>query len=330
MKAALPKFRTPGESSTGRVLDLVSKYGVLFALLASIAIFSLLKPDVFFTLANMRAILSQVAPLGVLAFGLTVVLAMGDFDLSIAGMVGLGSAVVISLIATDGVPYQVAILAGLGVGVVGGMINGMLVAYAGASSFVITLAFSQVFQGAEFQITGQKTIIEGIPKAYSEIANGSGPFGIANQFYIMLGVMVVLYLLLEQSKVGRQMYAVGGNREAAHLAGVQVRRLRCAGFVIVALCAVTAAVLISAQQSSYSPNMGQSYLLPSFAAAFLGAAVLKPGRFTVLGTLVGALLLEVIATGLIQLSLSSASILLIQGAILAIAVLLSRLGRNVR
>ena len=111
---------------------------------------------------------------------------------------------------------------------------------------------------------------------------------------------------------------------------MRVRELRLSGFVIVAVCAVVAAILISAQQSSYSPNMGQSYLLPSFAAAFLGAAVLKPGRFTILGTLVGALLLEVIATGLIQLSLSSAALLLIQGAILAIAVLLSRLGRNVR
>ena len=330
LKPALPKLSGRREGGSGRLLELVSKYGVLFALLASVVIFSALKPDVFFTWANMRAIFAQVAPLGVLAFGLTIVLAMGDFDLSIAGMVGLGSAVTLSLIATDGLPSELAILIALGVGVAGGLINGVLVAYAGASSFVITLAFSQVFQGAEFQISGQKTIIEGIPKAYSEIANGTGPFGIANQFYIMLGVMLVLYLLLEQSKVGRQMYATGGNREAAHLAGVRVRELRLSGFVIVAVCAVVAAILISAQQSSYSPNMGQSYLLPSFAAAFLGAAVLKPGRFTILGTLVGALLLEVIATGLIQLSLSSAAILLIQGAILAIAVLLSRLGRNVR
>jgi ribose transport system permease protein len=326
--------RQAGETAGGRGRpqlrigpEFLAKYGVLFALLLTIAVFSALKPHVFPTADNFKAIAEQFSPLAIIAFGMTAVLVMGDFDLSVAGMVGLGSAVTVSLMSRHGVDYRLAIIVGLLIGVAGGAANGMLVAYAGASSFIITLASGQVFNGLEYQITNQETLFSGIPAGYVNIATGTF-LGLSNQFFIMLGVLLIMYLLLEQSTIGRFMYAVGGNPEAARLSGVRVRELRLLGFVIVALCGVVGGVLITSQNAAHSPNLGTPFFLPSFASVFLGSAILRPGKFNVLGTLVGAFFLEVISTGLIQLQLATSVVLLVQGIILAAAVLLSRLGRR--
>jgi len=304
----------------------IAKYGVLVALVVTIIVFSALKPHVFPTGSNLKAILEQFSPLAIIGFGLTVVLVMGDFDLSVAGMIGLGSAVVVSLMSKHGVNYLLAILIGLLVGVAGGAVNGALVAFAGASSFIITLAMGQVFNGFEYLITKQETIFQGIPNAYTQIATGTF-LGLSNQFFIMLGVLAIIYLLLEQSTIGRFMYALGGNQEAARLSGIRVRELRTLGFMIIGVCSVVAGILITSQNDSQQPNSGMPFFLPAFASVFLGSAVLRPGRFNVLGTLVGAFFLEVISFGLTELSLSTSVILLVQGVILAGAVLLSRLGR---
>ena len=303
-----------------------ARYGVLVALLATIIVFSALKPDVFPTAANLKAILEEFSPLAIIGFGLTVVLVMGDFDLSVAGMIGLGSAVVVALMSEHHVGYLLAIVVGLLVGVAGGAINGALVAFAGASSFIITLALGQVFNGFEYLITKQETIFQGIPNSYTQIANGTF-LGLSNQFFIMLVVLVIIFLLLEQSTIGRFMYAVGGNPEAARLSGIRVRELRALGFMLIGMCSVVAGILITSQNDSQEPNSGTPFFLPAFAAVFLGSAVLRPGRFNVLGTLVGAFFLQVISVGLTELSLSTSVILLVQGVILAGAVLISRLGR---
>ena len=175
----------------------------------------------------------------------------------------------------------------------------------------------QVFNGLEYLITKQETIFQGIPNAYTQIATGTF-LGLSNQFFIMLGVLVIIYLLLEQSTIGRFMYALGLNQEAARLSGIRVRELRTLGFMIIGVCSVIAGILITSQNDSQQPNSGAPIFLPAFAAVFLGSAgALCPGRFNVLGTLVGAFFLEVISVGLTELSLSTSVILLVQGVILA-------------
>jgi ribose transport system permease protein len=124
------------------------------------------------------------------------------------------------------------------------------------------------------------------------------------------------------------MYAVGGNPEAARLSGVRVTPLRVLGFVLVGVTAAVVGILITSVSGSYSPNGGTSYLLPAFAAAFLGAAVFRPGEFNVPGTVVGVLFLGVIQTGLIMLDFETYVINLVQGGILITAVLISRLGER--
>jgi ribose transport system permease protein len=188
---------------------------------------------------------------------------------------------------------------------------------------------STVLIGVEFGLTDQKTIFSGVPEGYTDIGRNVLLFDLSNQIFIAAAVALLLWLMLEKTEAGRYMYAIGGNPEAARLSGVRIRELRLAGFVIVALCATLTGILLTAESASSSPTIGTPYLLPAFAAVFLGAAVFRPGQFNLAGTVVGVLFLGTIQTGLLMLDLETFVINLIQGAILISAVLLSRLGQRV-
>jgi ribose transport system permease protein len=308
--------------------DVAARYGVLVTLVGMIVVFSLLKPHVFPTSANLKAVLAEMAPVAVVSFGLTVVLIMGDFDLSIVGMIGLADAVVVSLVAKSGVPVVVALIAGLGLAVVVGGFNGTLVARFGASSFIVTLAIGQVLTGIELQITDGQTIFQGIPQGFLNIATGTPILGIQNAVWIALAVFVALYLLLDHTALGRYMYAIGGNQEAARLSGIRIRWWRVLGFVIVSASCVLSSVLLAGQASAYSHDLGSTFFLPTYAAVFLGAAVIRPGTFTIVGTLIGTVFLEVVSNGLTILSLDTSVVSIVQGTLLAVAVILSTLQRG--
>ena len=139
---------------------------------------------------------------------------------------------------------------------------------------------------------------------------------------------MIIWWFLQQSAAGRFTYAIGGNPEAARLSGIRVRELRTLGFVLSGACCGLAGILVSAQASAANPNSGLGFLLPAYAAAFLGSTMWKPGVFTAIGTALGAIFLQIIGTGLSLFSLSGAIVLLIQGAILVASVVVSRLGRR--
>ena len=316
-------------SGVGSLRPFIAKYGVILAMVVTFAGFSLAKPDSFFTVLTLKAIPRDAAPLLIVALGATVVLVMNEFDLSIGGLLGFAGtfAVVCVSEAHLGLPVAVSVLLGIVFGAALGLFNGVLIAYAGASSFIVTIGMATVYQGADLQVLDQRTIFEGIPESYVEIAAGTF-LGLSNQVFVALAVLVVLWWLLEHAEVGRYMYAIGGNPEAARLSGLRVSELRTLGFVLSGACAGVAGILVSAQSSAANPNSGLGFLLPAYAAAFLGSTMWKPGVFTAFGTLLGALFLQIIGTGLSLFSLSGAIVLMIQGGILVCAVLLSRLGRT--
>lgn len=330
MTGAVGEARVRGEQpGFGSLRPFVAKYGVILAMILTFAGFSLAKPDSFFTLLTLKAIPRDAAPLLVVALGVTVVLIMKEFDLSIGGLLGFAGtfAVVCVSSAHFGLPIAVAVLLGILFGAALGLVNGVLIAYAGASSFIVTIGMATVFQGADLQVLNQRTIFEGIPTGYVKIASGTF-LGLSNQVFIALAVLALLWWFLEHSEIGRYMYAIGGNAEAARLSGIRVPELRTLGFVLSGACAGVAGILVSAQASAANPNSGLGFLLPAYAAAFLGSTMWKPGVFTAIGTLLGALFLQIIGTGLSLLNLSGAIVLMIQGGILVAAVLLSRLGRQ--
>jgi ribose transport system permease protein len=305
--------------------EFIGRFGVLIAFALTVAVFGALRPDTFLTIDNARIIAIQAAPLAIIALGLTVVLVMNDFDLSFGAVAGLVGAAAISLMAVSDVFWIWAILMALGLAALIGVANGVFVAYAGAPSFIVTLAMSTAAIGVEFLITDRESIFTGIASEYIQIAQGS-VLGINAQVVLAAVVLASVLVLLDHSELGRRMYAVGGNPEAARLAGIRIARLRLVGFVIAAVLAGVAGVLISAENSAYTPTAADGFLLPAFAAVFLGSTVLRGGTFNALGTAIGVVYLGVIQNGLILLGIATAWVNIVQGGILIGAVLLARIG----
>lgn len=305
----------------------LSRYGVLIAFVVTIAIFSRLRPDSFATIDNARAILQTAAPALIVAMALTVPLVLGDFDLSFGSVIGLTGGVSVVLMATHGVAWPLATLVAIGIALLVGAINGLLVAYFGGSSFIITLAMGTVVTGIEFAFTQQATIFSGTAPEYRSIAQGDF-LGFANTVWYAAAIGVILWLFLDHSETGRYMYAVGGNAEASRLSGLRTKGLRLVGFMVIAAGAGIVGILLTSTSGAYTPSFGLSFLLPAYAGAFLGAATSRSGQFNVPGTAVGVLFLGVIQTGLTMLNLQTYAINLVQGGILIVAVLLSRLGRR--
>lgn len=327
-----PRNRAPvATSARGRTwVALIGRGGVLIALLLVIAAFGIARPESFLTPDNFTAILQQAAAPAILAIGLTVPLALGEFDLSIGSMVGLGGASAVALITLDGVAWPAAVLLALLIGLAAGVVNGVFIAYLGASSFVQTLAMGVILLGVEYLFTKQQTLYSGIPAGYKALGQSTALGGVNIQVWLALVIAVLVWLFLDQTETGRRIYAVGGNPDAARFAGVSVKRLKVVGLVIVALAATITGILMTAQGGSSSPNAGVPFLLPAYAAAFLGSATFRPGTFNVPGTVVAVLFLGVIQTGLQMLQIPTAWINIIQGVVLIAAMLISRLERKRR
>ncbi len=308
---------------------LLARYGVLLALVGTFVAFSLLRPHAFFTAVTLKGILRDCAPLLIVALGVTVVLVMNEFDLSVGGLISLCATLVIVLLSTqyEHLNFVLAIVLTLIVGTGLGFANGLLIAYVRLPSFIITIAMSTVFVGAGLQLVGSQSVFQGISPSYVKIASGSF-LGFSNQVFVGLVVLLVVQVLLRHTEPGRYMYAIGGNPEAARLSGLRVRLLKAAGFGAVGLAAAIAGVLLTSQAGASNPNTGTGLLLPAYAAAYLGSSMFRRGIFTPLGTALGALYLQVVGTGLTILNLSGPLVQIIQGGILAVAVLISRLVRN--
>jgi ribose transport system permease protein len=314
-------------------LALLSQFGIVATMLACIVFFSI-QDDRFFTVANLRTTLATGAPLLIIALGLTVVLVMGDFDLSVSSMLSAAGALVVVLIVNHGWAWGWAVALAFVCAGLFGLLNGVLVAYVGTPSFITTLATGVVLTGIEYALTSGRFVTGTgyMSDSYRSLGVGQpDPWtGFASPVWIAAALALVLWLLLGKTEIGRYMYAIGGNPEAARLSGIRVRRLRAAGFVIVALCATIGAVVTTARTASSIPNTGATLLLPAFAAAFLGAAMSRRSQFNIGGTVVGVLFLQVVVTGLTFMGYEQDVQNIAQGVILVGAMLISRLGASRR
>jgi ribose transport system permease protein len=299
-----------------------ARYGTLVSLAGLLVAFSLARPEVFPTVDNVLNIMNQISILGTIAFGLTVCLVMGLFDLSIAAMATLGGYVATLLLVrypdTVGVPF--AVLASIVVCALIGVVNGLIVSYLGISAFIATLATGSIITGSVLGLSDSKTIITGIPDAFMAIGQGS-IFGVSNPILIMLGVGFVLWLMLEHTQLGRHLYAIGGNAEASRLSGIAVKRYAPFALAVCAACAGLGGLMAAAVLGAGRPQgVGDTYLLNAFAAVFIGASSLRPGTFHVLGTLIGVLLIGVINNGLSVMGVPTYWQYIVQGVLLVIAL----------
>lgn len=299
-----------------------ARYGTIFSLIVLLIAFSLARPDVFPTLGNLLNIMNQISILGIMAFGLSVCLVMGLFDLSIAAMATLGGYLATYALVTypDAVSVPAAVLFSLVVAAILGVGNGLIVSYLGISAFIATLATGSIITGAMLGISASKTIITGIPDAFMAIGQNT-ILGVPNPVVIMLAVGVVLWLLLEHTQIGRHLYAIGGNAEASHLSGIAVKRYAPFALAICAACAGLGGLVAASELGAGRPQgVGDTYLLNAFAAVFIGASTLRPGKFHILGTFIGVLLIGVIDNGLAIMGVPTYWQYIVQGVLLILAL----------
>ena len=274
----------------------LSTWGPVFAFVVVVVVFGVLKPDLFLTRDNIFAVLNDNAVLAVLTCGLTVVLLCGEFDLSIASTMTLTGALSAGFVANEGLSTTTSVLVAVAIGAVIGWINGALVVYFRVHALIATLAVGSILQGFTFYYTNGEVIYSGIPNDFIQVGRASVGRITAPIFYMVV-VGFVLWAMLKYTPPGRYLHAIGGNRDAARMSGIRVGRYVIVAFVISGLCAAFAGVVQTARNGSAEPTGGASFLLPAFAAAFLGAATLRRGEFHILGTLIGVYLIAAATSG---------------------------------
>lgn len=328
--AALPN--PPGtpttRSSAGRVsLIVVSKYGTLIAMAIMVLIFGLAVPNgAFLSGNNLLSIVNQSALTAIIASGLTLVLVVGEMDLSIGYAASLAGVLVTGLMAEQGLVMPIAILVTLAIGAAIGTVNGLLVTKVGVNTVVATLGVGTVLIGLSFGYTAGSPIVS-VPTQFAGITLGRFA-GIQNPIWFMIIILAVLWVILNRTPIGQRMQAVGANKKAAGMAGIRTDRAKIVAFLIGGTCAAMAGILLASLLGSGTVSAGDGYLLDSFAAVFLGAATLRHGEFHIVGTLVGVLVVNVGFNGLSLMGTPTFWQFVFKGGILVLAVALSTIARR--
>jgi ribose transport system permease protein len=299
------------------------------AVIGIILVFGALYPSTFLTRENLVVnVLETVSFLVIVASAQTIVMVVGDFDLSVGGIAALATSFTAAMLTTTtlaGDPQQpgfvpLALVIGLVVGVLCGIVNGVLVAYLGVMAFIATLGMSQVFTSlARYRVNGQP-VYGLVEQGFVEVARGQ-TLGISNKIWIAAMVAAAIWFLLDRTVLGRRMYAVGGNAEAARYAGIDTRRVRLIAFALCGLGAAAAGILQAASTATANTASTQPWMLQSIAAVFLGMAMFRGGRPNLPGTVLGVILLRLIDNGLNFTDLDDYIQSAISGAVIVIAVL---------
>ena len=302
--------------------DLSYRYALLLAWLAVIAVFGVLRPDTFLTAANFQTIFGSQAVLLILTLALIVPLTAGEFDLSVAGMLGLSLVLVGWLNVNQGWPIVLAVAAALLAGVAIGLINGFFVVGVGLESIVVTLGMGTLLTGVAVGVNNQT--IGGVSQSLVDAAR-TDILGIQAAFWFGVAMTIGAWYVYAHTPLGRYLYFVGAGREVARLTGLRVDALRLGSLVVSAFTAALAGVVLAGILGAADPNIGPSYLLPAFAAAFLGATAVRPGRFNPWGSFIAVYFLVTGITGLQLLGLVGWIEQFFYGASLVLAVTFSRL-----
>lgn len=306
-------------------MTLFRRYGTLLALALIVLVFAIASPHAFGSLPNLVNITQQMALLAIVAIGATLVMVLGEFDLSVSAVVSWAGILAVSLFGGGfGVAavFAAVLVSALAVGAV----SGFLVARFAVPSFIATLAFGTVIGGLTFWLSNGATLFSGIPPAFRDLGRGF-LLGVPVPTVWLIGTAILFWILLDQTEFGRRLYAIGGNREAAKLVGLPVRRDMVVAFSLCAGLAGLAGLLLTARLGSAHPTGGGSYLLQAYAAVFLGMTAFREGEPSLPGTLVGAAIIAVVSNGLTILGVPSFLQDLLTGAIILAAVLVRQIGR---
>ncbi|MEX2534157.1 MAG: ABC transporter permease [Trueperaceae bacterium] len=317
-------------------LPRLRRYGTPLGLLLIVGVFWALRPDTFMTVGNWLNISQQVSILGVIAFASTIVMVTAAFDLSVGALASLAG-IVATVLMSQGAPVPAALALTVLVALSAGVLNGFLVAFIRITPFVATLGTLTIFGGVALLVSGGNTIFgRAIPRAFGEFGRNGIPLGVIEGRALMLpnltlvaaAVFVAVYVLLGHTVFGRRLYAIGGNPEAARLSGIRVRLLTLVAFVLSSLGAGIGGLMLASRLASANPTQGEGLMLNAIAAVFLGITMSDEGEPRVLGTLVGVLILGILANGLTQLQINTYVQQVLTGSIIVLAVALGSLSKR--
>jgi len=325
--------------SRERLNAFIRKYAIVLILLGMIVLMSILS-DAFLAPRNLVNVVRQISVISLLAIGVTMVIITTGIDLSLGSVLALSAVVASSLAQRPDwreakfpgldVPLLVPILAGLGVGLLCGTINGSLIAKFKIPPFIATLGMMTVARGfalifsdrpvsglkASYNFIGQGEILKVIPVA------GQRPLGIPIPVIILIVVAVLAHIMLTSTRFGRYIYALGGNEQAARISGVNIDRVKISVYAISGLLAGLAGLVLSSRIGSGQPGLAVGYELDAIAAAVIGGTSLSGGIGTIWGTIVGALIIGVLNNGLDLLNVSAYWQTIVKGSIIVIAVII--------
>lgn len=305
----------------------MERFALLGAWAVLIAVFAVAVPDTFLTWRTFSSMFGSQAVLVVLALAILVPLTAGDFDLSAANVLVFTAMLVAVTNVQLGLPIGLSIVLALVIGALIGAINAFFVLFFRIHSLIITLGVGTFLQGLTLWMSQSRTI-SGISMELVQLVVIQRWFGIPLAFYYGLALALIMWWVLEYTIAGRKLLFVGRGREVARLNGVNVDKVRALALVTSSTLAAIAGVLYAGMTGSADPNSGSSLLLPAFAAAFLGATTLYPGRFNPLGTLLSVYFLITGITGLTMLGADAYVQSLFYGGALVVAVSLSQLVRG--
>lgn len=279
---------------------LLPVYGLPIFTVVLIVLFSILLPDTFPTMLNLRSILNDKSIIAILSLAAMIPMMAGRIDLTVGYGIVLWHVLAVALQTKLGLDWPLACLIVIVLGCVLGLINGFLVELAQIDSFIATLGTGTVLYAIALWYTEGRQVIGVLPQGFTQIYTAM-PFGIPISAFYVLGLSVLLWIVSEYFPIGRYLYAIGANPRAAQLNGIQSRRYVIGAFVASGVLGAVAGILLGARLRIGQASVGLEFLLPALVGAFLGSTTIRPGRVNVWGTVIGVIILAVGISGIQQL-----------------------------
>ncbi len=302
----------------------LSKYKSLIGFFALCIIISIITPR-FLTLANITNVLTQISVNAIIAVGMTFVILTGGIDLSVGSILAISGAVAASIVKTTG-SVPLAVLAALIIGIIIGLFNGVIISKGKVQAFIVTLASMTVFRGITYVFTNG-TPISGLGTAFGSIGNKKLGF-LPVPVIITLVIVLIAYYVLSQTRFGRYLYALGGNEDSARLSGINTDKISMMVYAVSGVAAAISGVIVTSRIGSASPNAGSGFELDAIAAVVIGGTSLSGGEGSVVGTIIGALIIGVLNNGLNLMNVSPFYQSIVKGIVILAAVLIDKKGKK--
>lgn len=312
------KSKTQVESSNPIVRFVKENSGIIIALMALCIILSIMVPDKFLTYNNFTTVLRSISTTAIMAFGMTFVIITGGIDLSVGSIVALSGTLCAGLISSSW-NYAAAVIIGLAVGTLCGAFNGFVISRTEIPPFIVTMGMMNIARGASYIYSSGKPIRT--PDDFGSFGNGYF-LSIPIPVIVKTVLMILSILLLSKSKFGRSVYAIGGNKEAARFSGINIKNVIWLVYVLIGFLASVAGIITASRLYSGQPTVAQGIEMDVIAATVLGGVSMAGGVGKIGGTMIGAIIIGVLSTGMNLLKIPSFYQMIVMGIVILLAVYL--------